>query len=376
MLNIARQIQSGWNTSGQKHPLPEAEVIPVGESANEIKKLEKVTKLYNTLKEHENVPLPGFTLFKNGRKNWGSINPTWLIIDPRGFLVRISNDNLETILHVTGITEGLIQEKCVWARDDTKTSMMLVPVSSPLYIDAVRNTELIEGKVDFKDVKIGDRVILQNELEGTYLGVVSLYGPLDNYYATKEYKPTKYLRRQVIEVEPGKYHYQADLKILKVLQKATQDWTREQSVAHLNSELSIGGYFTNSSLMTPSYHPLHGAIRHISTHAAPKLTMSYIEVDELEAVRLFHDSKETGDCGMLMLERYGKKYLIDYPYFMSSATISLQMFPVMEIEKLSPENILLKQSRNHSAKGKPTFGLDKFTKFYKIVKHVKKESYV
>ena len=69
----------------------------------------------------DNIPLPGFTLSENNRKNWGSKDETWLIVDPRGFFARISNDNLNDILHVTGITEGLIQEKCVWAREDSKS---------------------------------------------------------------------------------------------------------------------------------------------------------------------------------------------------------------------------------------------------------------
>ena len=84
--------------------------------------------------------MPGFTLYKTGRKNWGSADQTWLVIDPRGFLVRITNVNLEEILHVTGITEGLIQEKCVWARENSQTKMTLVPVTSPDYIEATKNT--------------------------------------------------------------------------------------------------------------------------------------------------------------------------------------------------------------------------------------------
>lgn len=131
MLNISRQIYSGWNTASANE-LPEAEIIPFGKSSNEKKRLETFTKRYPVLNEYENIPLPGFTLYKSNRKNYGSADPTWLIIDPRGFMVRITNDNLEDILHVTGITEGLIQQKCVWAREDSQTKMILVPISSPL----------------------------------------------------------------------------------------------------------------------------------------------------------------------------------------------------------------------------------------------------
>src|ERR1035437_1127776 len=175
MLNIAKTLYAGWDpSSATKYELPEAEIIPLGESKNEMKKLDTITKRYPTLYEHDNIPLPGFTLYKSDRKNWGSIDQTWLVIDPRGFLVRISSKNLDNILHVTGITEGLIQQKCVWARENTETKMALVPVTSGAYYDAALNTKLIEDKVDMKDVQIGDTVLLQNKLTGIYRGVASL----------------------------------------------------------------------------------------------------------------------------------------------------------------------------------------------------------
>ena len=126
MLNIARQIQAGWD-QGSSTELPEAEIVPIGNTTNEKRKLQGLTNRKNILKEYENIPLPGFTLLKTERKSWGSLDQTWLVIDPRGFLSRITPNNLEKILHVTGITEGLIQEKCVWAREDSQTKMVQTP---------------------------------------------------------------------------------------------------------------------------------------------------------------------------------------------------------------------------------------------------------
>ena len=221
MLNISKQIYAGWDLSYSGNILPEAEVIPLGESVNEKRKINKITSKYSSIKEFDNIPLPGFTLSENNRKNWGSKDETWLIVDPRGFFVRISNDNLNDILHVTGITEGLIQEKCVWAREDSKTDMMLVPISSELYLKASKNTELLEDKISIKDVQIGDKVLLQSGLTGTYMGVLSLYGTLTYSYSNKDYsrKPQTYLRRQVCHVGNDRYYYHTDIKILKVLEK-------------------------------------------------------------------------------------------------------------------------------------------------------------
>lgn len=374
MLNISRQIQTGWNTQ-QKHPLPEAEIIPIGESINEKKKLERISSRFATLIEHENIPLPGFTLFESNRKNWGSLDTTWLVIDPRGFLVRISNDNLENILHVTGITEGLIQERCVWARNDTQTKMTLVPVSSPIYIEAVKNTQLIEEKVNMKDVQIGDKVILQNEIEGTYMGVLSIYGPLSNYTIGHIYQPQTFLRRQIVEFEPGKYYYQTDLKILKVLWKTENPMTREDSAKLINFSLGNSGYFTNTPHQKFAAYTVRGSAAYVSTDSIKDVPLTYEEININEAEHLFMSAQQTCDIGQLMLESVGSFYLIDFPFLPSMGTPQTS-FHISEIKFHLNNKIELEQSRRYARAGDKTFTLDKFTKFYKIVKNVKTATYI
>jgi hypothetical protein len=383
MLNIARNIYSVWNTTGQKNSeLPEAEVIPIGESANEKKKLESATKKFTVLMEHENIPLPGFTLFKTDRKNWGSLDQTWLIIDPRGYLVRVSNDNLEMILHVTGITEGLIQEKCVWAREDSQTKMILVPVSSPKYTEAIQNTELIEGKVSMKDVQIGDTVILQNKLKGKYMGVASLYGPISGYSSSKDYRAQSFMRRQIVQIAHGKYHYQTDLKILKVTKPADTPMTREESMAEMNKDIEDGiSYFSNDVRTNQRYFSTHGMIKLTSTHAAPKVSITFEEVDEYGATQLFYDAMAISDIGMIAIQdNNGNNFLIDFPYSASQQAISIHGFAVIPIvgdledgvDKIST----IGNRAYYGSKDIKLHRLDKFKKFYKIVKHVKSNTFV
>ncbi len=389
MLNIARNIYFGYDSAKGKYELPEAEVIPYGESANEKRKLENITKKYPTLIDHENIPLPGFTLHKTDRKNWGSIDQTWLVIDPRGFLVRISSQNLEKILHVTGITEGLIQEKCVWARENTETKMTLVPVSSSSYLEAVKNTELIEGKVSMKDVQIGDTVLLQNKLQGVYLGIISLYGPMVDSYKN-EYKPQVFMRRQVIEVGPGNYHYQTDLKILKVIARAAQPMSREESLIRIRAGIDRGNsYFGNSSHMAGKYFGVHGRVTHASLHAVPKVSLSFEEISETEATNIFYigAATTTGDNSILMLEhKNGSKYLVDYPYAYNLpptpiTTHSFDACELMPFDMANAKTLTLTERRNSQMYGSTkknsiSFSFDNFAKFYKIVKHVKNETYV
>ena len=227
MLNISKQIYAGWPTYGTVL-LPEAEVTPIGDSPQEKKKLEKFVARNPNIKEYDNIPLPGFTLFDVSKKTWTAADSTWQVIDPRGFTTRISQKNMSNILTVTGITEGLIQQKCVWAREDSQSVMELIPVSSSDYIEAVENTELIESKVDLANVEIGDTVLLQNKLRGTYLGVHSLYAAMDKTSMKSDFKVQVGLRKQVIEVSKGQFHYQTDAKILKILDKTKKKRRRRR----------------------------------------------------------------------------------------------------------------------------------------------------
>lgn len=389
MLNIAKTIYAAWDPgAAQKYELSEAEVIPLGESINEKKKLNTITKKYPSLQEHDNIPLPGFTLYKTDRKNWGSVDQTWLVIDPRGFLVRIQSKNLESILLVTGITEGLIQEKCVWARDNTETKMTLVPVSDDRYIEAVKNTELLECKVDMKDVQIGDTVLLQNKLIGIYMGVMSLYSNLNTYSSSNRYSPERYLRREVIEVSPGLYFHQADSKILKVIKKTNEPLTREQTVEIINQKISDGtAHFSiNSSIITGS--SILDEIKLVSIHAIQRVPMTFEEIRLHEVSALFNRALGNGDIGILLLERSnGEKYILDLPYFsLFASSVSLNSF---DVSRLYPgtldtsqkiERILLLERRkslwNQGFSNMGLESIDNFTKFYKIVKHVKDKTYI
>ena len=378
MLNISKQIYAGWNTTTIKHELPEAEIIPYGTTVNEKKKLEKLTKSYTALQEYDNTPLPGFTLYTTERKNYGSADPTWLVIDPRGFLTRISGENLEMILKVTGITEGLIQERCVWARENSQIKMTLVPISSEEYIDAASNTELMESKVSIKDVEIGDKVLLQNKLIGEYMGVASLYGPA--VYGYTECKPQSFIRRQIVKIDSGKYFYQSDAKILKILEKSSVKRTREQSIELINKDVRKGtAYFTNNEDVTTPSYSTRGMIKLVSIHAVPAVELSLGEITLNEAESLFHTASLSSDSYMLLLEdAHGKLHNIDFPYTFSSQRADKNSMLITHIDKIDcAKGIIVEERRSHYAsQTKTRFSLDNFAKFYKIVKHVKNDSYV
>lgn len=382
MLNISKQIMTVWDHGAGPHALPEVEIIPMGNAANEKKKLDKAVSTFNSSHEYDNIPMPGFTVFDSSRKNWGSPDRTWLIIDPRGFLARVTSDNLELIFKVTGITEGLIQEKCVWAREDSQTKMVLVPVSSPSYLEAVKNTELLEHKVTLKDVKIGDTVLLQNGMQGKYLGTMTLYGPgsSSTWVSYDDFVMTSVPRKQIVEVGPGQFFYGTNARILKVVSPAAEPMTKQSGVQYVRDAIAAGkALFSMNKTFTPVQKG-YGIVDFVSTHAVtPLLTLQEISRDD--ACARFHYAHHRYDYTQLVLEdKDGRKFLLDFGHNSLSQTGADPKFNTLAVKTVFTEPVTkidLFESRPwHDASRPGTETLDNFVKFYKILKHVKDETYI
>lgn len=376
----------GWNASPNSATnLFEAFVTPYGTSSAEKQKIERFKSRFVTVEEFDNVPLPGFTLHakKLGR---GGNDTEWVIIDPRGVLVTISSSNLTSILKVTGITEGLIQEKCVWAREDSATTMILLPISSATYAEAVENTEMIADRVAMTDVQIGDTVLLQNKLQGTYCGSLSLYSKMDSGSGTLKDTLTagKLLRRQVIEIAPNQYHYKADAKILQVIKRTDAPMTKQESAAMISAAnekipayFSSGTYFTKNSTVA-----VYNKIEHISSYAVDKVGITLEDITDTDAKSLILTAYDECDPGRIVLEdAQGKQFLLNISWYSrSGAPTSLSSIKVTPIATIGPDRITLAQTQSgrsyhYSSRPEVSHPIGHFTKFYKIVKHIKQEIY-
>jgi hypothetical protein len=381
MLNISRQIYVGWDSSSML-VTPEAEIIPLGESISEKKKLEKFLIKHSSLSEYDNIPLPGFTINDVNKRHYSSTDSTWLVIDPRGFMSRITQSNMADILRVSGITEGLIQQRCLWARNNDSTELSLVPVSSAVYEEAVQNTNLIESRVDIDSVNIGDTVYLQNKMSGRYLGVMSLYASLCNMNSNVGMKVQCMLRKQVIEVAPGKFFYNTDLKILKVETRTKFPITREAAVEYVNIMIKNDAktFFTAyGDPVNGKYYGSIGCIKLASTHAAPKVKINLVEIDLKDAVKLFNTALANSDQGCLIVENaHGTKHLINFPWWTSTIPNNASFY-IIPIDSILDDRIVFSKDTISDSKNitnKPSFLLDNFTKFYKIAKSVKNDTYI
>lgn len=116
----------------------------------------------------ENTPMLGFKMSGDIRRGMQGGQDKWRIVDPRGFELEITSENLSMLLADTTLEKGEILDQCVWAREGGQ-NLLLTTVSEE-YIEAVKMTEIAASSASWKDVKLGYNITLQNGIKGRYLG--------------------------------------------------------------------------------------------------------------------------------------------------------------------------------------------------------------
>jgi hypothetical protein len=120
----------------------------------------------------DNTPVAGFNIGSSVSR-WSTENKVFRVTDPRGFTVEVPTDNIATLLHLTNVHKGVIQQECVWARDGN--SHVLLPVNSEPYLETLENMAKVENALCMKDLKPWDKYKLINpdwkgDVEYVYLG--------------------------------------------------------------------------------------------------------------------------------------------------------------------------------------------------------------
>jgi hypothetical protein len=162
-------------TKRQVEKIPLGFITPWGEDAAAKKRMATVDtwarQTRNTLLESmiiDNVPLNGFKMTTDIRSSsYGGVDK-WRIEDPRGFELEITSHNLAQLLTVGMIDRGEIMDTCVWAREGQQN--VLLSTNTDEYKSAVKNTEVAAMTADWKNVKIGNTILLQNNVTGVWLG--------------------------------------------------------------------------------------------------------------------------------------------------------------------------------------------------------------
>lgn len=152
--------------------IPLGFMTPWGEDAAAVKRMQTVDSWAGRDKLSavtiDNVPMSGFKLTKSIRTtNYGG-HDHWRVEDPRGFELEISSGNLAQLLSVGTVEQGEFLDQCVWARHGANN--VLLSTATEEYKEAIENTRVAALKSSWKDVKLGNRVVLQNNTRGIWLG--------------------------------------------------------------------------------------------------------------------------------------------------------------------------------------------------------------
>lgn len=105
----------------------------------------------------DNKPTSGFYIGDSVAR-YSTSNKLFRVRDPRGFVVEVPTGNIATLLHLTTVKNGVVQEDCVWGREGN--NHILLPVNSQPYLDAVQHTKKTVDLVKMSTIKKGDVVTL------------------------------------------------------------------------------------------------------------------------------------------------------------------------------------------------------------------------
>lgn len=148
------------------------------------KRIDTVKNWYGSEKmcNLDNPPLSGFT-FVDVVSRYRTKNKLMRVFDPRGFIVEVSIDILLEIMQSATIKNGIIQEKCFWARKGAEN--ILIPENTPLHEQYLSETVYAKAaNISTKNLKVGGLYINKNGKKYFYLGKLVLKVDEENTSST------------------------------------------------------------------------------------------------------------------------------------------------------------------------------------------------
>lgn len=88
--------------------------------------------------DFDNIPLNNYQFYKKSNLN-SELDCT--VVDPRNFEFLISTQNLIDIIMTSNIINQTINSQCVFAWDENKNALILLPIHSDMYYNAVEYTQ-------------------------------------------------------------------------------------------------------------------------------------------------------------------------------------------------------------------------------------------
>lgn len=211
-------------------------------SRNEV--YESKNKVHKTTVKNE--LLSGFRLTKSTRR-WATSNVVWRVVDPRGFEIEISSENLMTLIKDTTIINGEILGRLIYGR--MGAGNILLHEHSEEYVDAQKLTEVVKGNISIKDVKPGYVVSLYNGLVAEYMGAFYSMHPDRSKNNSITFTFSRKKGHLFVKREEKKIYYYASPKIGKINSNKNEK-TLSETLTELNNYINDSWIIESNSFYT------------------------------------------------------------------------------------------------------------------------------
>jgi hypothetical protein len=175
-MNILDEYYIGYKKQGKDRPV----LGFIGPNTSKQQQtIDKWSKEYIDAKDVipseilQNVPQSGFKIV-DVVSRCSTSNKFYRILDPRGFELEISADNLLELMFSSTIENGVIKSECVWGKQN---SAALVPVNSEHYKDylTLKNGPIVltPGQI-YKDKKTQEIIRYEGEFYKVNIGILNI----------------------------------------------------------------------------------------------------------------------------------------------------------------------------------------------------------
>lgn len=269
-------------------PYPQAIVVPYNDKSKTIVdnfcNYKRRWPSYRKVKtDFEDVVIPnklltGFKILNNNTQSGAKV------LDPRGFVVDINNENLLYIITNCVVHDGIILSPCLWVQK-SHSNTYLLPKDTPYYHAAIRLTDIRSTSIKANEVAVGNRVALQNGLEGIYLGK---YYPL-SFGFVRGYFNTNTTGNTVLSqgwfLPRTKKHYFYDDAKQIIIEMTSPKFSR------INDDSTMNQQEVDKIISKYSYYNVHGApLKHeaLLNTRPKKLKYSLKKVDDFDSSENFY----------------------------------------------------------------------------------------
>ena len=267
----------------------------------------------------ENKPIEGVKLL-DVISRWSTDNKVWRVKDPRGdFQLEIYSGNLQHIIQNTTIKNGVIQEKCVWGRDNTGKNYLLVK-GSDLHKEARNYQDIRSTRISLRDVNRGDIVKIHDGRTVRYYGGMHFLKNLNSYSSS-----TSRQRHYVFKTLEGEGHQKygvgewdtkSSLKVGEIIDD-TNPLSKQEAEDEANNALLGGkfGYKTKAQFFHSHKFRLQDMVLSLNPLEDQEKNL---DVEEGTQIMFFYDSD-----GLYQMGRKREKgYKIDEQGLLQKHTIT------------------------------------------------------